>query len=132
MALVNCNECDHGISDQATHCANCGAPQSASMHTPGKSVIRIVTLLGAIGFGVPGLIGLYLSAQDNSKFYTFTTGLIPGVLCLIVFLAYAIGPSKKTPTSVPMSQKSSFTPDYDDELSGSDIQNIEKSKGGKQ
>lgn len=62
MALIACNECDKEISDKATACPSCGAPQTATTETPKTSpkakektsaiawVATVLVVLGAIWF----------------------------------------------------------------------------------
>jgi hypothetical protein len=57
MAMTKCKECNHEISDQATSCPSCGAPQKPKSKGLG---------LGAWIFIIVGVVAVYQVATINS------------------------------------------------------------------
>ncbi len=89
MALIQCKECGHEISDAATSCPHCGAPVKPS--TPVKSntktymvsalLLGIVAILIAVANSGPGSI-----AQQNATVMFGAIGIISIVAAVVLFI----------------------------------------------
>jgi len=82
--LITCPDCSKQISANAKACPGCGSPQEASRHTAGKSIGRILSLLGVILLGVAAY-GSYLSGP--SQRIETATFAMASVICLVIFIA---------------------------------------------
>jgi len=82
--MITCSDCSKQISANAKACPNCGSPQEASRHTAGKSIGRILALLGMILLGVAAY-GSYLSGPSHVT-KTISFSLIAAI-CLVIFIA---------------------------------------------
>lgn len=97
MALIKCPECNHGVSDNADTCPNCGYNLAALRENPhvpkistlskkktkgvGKSIVTLIGSCILIAIGIPlvtlgigvaliivGVIGLIISLTEVNKF----------------------------------------------------------------
>ena len=76
MALINCEECGHDVSDKASSCPNCGCPVK-------KELVNIYVINSCIGNS--GFISLYIDNEFICKMdvsangESFFTQLTPGM-----------------------------------------------------
>jgi uncharacterized membrane protein YccC len=62
MAIVNCSECGHRISDKAKSCPSCGVSYDNSSEEAAQFIVKLV-VLGVIGLAlffviIPTIIGV--------------------------------------------------------------------------
>jgi uncharacterized membrane protein YccC len=62
MAIVNCSECGHRISDKAKSCPSCGVSYDNSSEEAAQFIVKLV-VLGVIGLAlffviIPAIIGV--------------------------------------------------------------------------
>lgn len=77
MALINCPECSHSISDQSVSCTNCGFPivkpkpfEASTPPLPAKNHTTIVKInRNRKSKGVAALLAFFLGGFGIHKFY---------------------------------------------------------------
>lgn len=66
MALINCRECDHEVSTEATACPNCGAPPQRRKSNKGNiSCIHAILIILVPIVGL--LMGLFMLTDPDEK-----------------------------------------------------------------
>lgn len=94
MALTTCPDCQHGISDAADHCINCGRPMQGSNPPPVaapryEALPRLLGLLGAgllfLGVFTPIVSAPFLGSQNY-----FQNGEGDGII-IVAMAIVAIG-----------------------------------------
>ena len=110
MALINCSECGHQVSDKANSCPNCGCPIEAQLPPPlpgetgeeqakqeEKSPIIPPMPIGVFDCGISGksrgvaaLLALFLGALGIHYFYVGKTGAGILFLLLTILLSWTI------------------------------------------
>lgn len=87
MALINCTECNHQVSDQAEFCPNCGYSQHikrVTVSNPYKGKLKI--LVGAFLFS--GGILLLLISSFNNMLNLLTASIF---ISIVGFITIIIG-----------------------------------------
>ncbi len=68
MALINCPECGHQVSNTAKSCPNCGTPIDTAMHCPKCGSTNVKTISGASKVVSIWAWGIFSANKVLSKF----------------------------------------------------------------